>query len=94
MTEQELQKLKDTILSEYEKGNVVVTTAEGLVIYNLDEFIKQPTPGLLYDLNRLPEVVLAFLGDPKWVNDYAVAMVISRLKARVAALEAKENSES
>jgi hypothetical protein len=84
------EELKRTILAEYEKGNVVVATEEGLAVSKLDEFIEQPTTSLLYDLNRLPEVVFAFLDDPKWVNDYAVAMVISKLKAKIAALESKE----
>ena len=80
-------KLKDIILAEYEKGNVVVATdSGGLAVANLDAFIGQPTSGLLYDLNRLPEVVLTFIDDPKWVNDYAVAMVITAIKAKIAAL--------
>jgi len=73
-------ELKKRILSEYEKGNIVYATSEGLSVANLDKFIKQPTDGILYDLNRLPEVVLTLLDDPKWVNDYAVAMVITKLK--------------
>jgi len=74
------KKLQDTILEEAKKGNVVFSTFEGYAVCNLEEFIKQPTDGLLYDLNRLPEVVLTFLEDPKWVNDYAVYLVIKRLK--------------
>lgn len=73
-------EMRDMILQESEKGNVVYMGLEGLMIVPLDEFIAQPTEGLLYDLNRSPEVVLTFIDDPKWVNDFAVSMVIKRLK--------------
>jgi hypothetical protein len=59
----------------------------GLASANIDEFIKQPLDGILYDLNRLPEVVLTFIDDPKWVNDYAVYLVIKRLKEKLDELE-------
>lgn len=54
----------------------------------ITKFIKQPIDGILYDLNRSEEVVLTFLPDPKWVNDYAVAQVIRSLKSRIDELEA------
>lgn len=54
----------------------------------IKEFIKQPTEGMLYDLNRSETVVLTFLPDPRWVNDYAVAKVIAELKNRIKELEA------
>jgi len=56
-------------------------TPDGPAVANLDEFIKQPAEGILYDLNRGREVVLMFIDDPKWVNDYAVGLVIDKLKA-------------
>ena len=84
------EELKSKILEEYEKGNIVLATGDGLAVYNLEEFIKQPTEGMLYDLNRLPEVTLSFLNDPKWINDYAVAVVISNLKRKIAA---QQNAE-
>jgi hypothetical protein len=30
---------------------------------------------------------MTFLDDPKWVNDYAVALVIEKLKAEIGRLE-------
>jgi len=87
------EELKNKILKEYENGNIVLATMEGLSVAKIDDFIKQSTTGILYDLNRLPEVVLSFLDDPKWVNDYAVAMVISKLKARISELEKMEISK-
>ncbi len=80
--------IKEMILAEYKKGNIVVSTFDGLQVAPLKEIIKQPTDGLLYDLNRNEAVVLTFLPDPKWVNDYAVAQVIRALKSRIDELEA------
>lgn len=74
------EKFRDFVLAESRKGNVVVMGIEGPMAGPLEEFIKQPAEGILYDLNRLPEVVMTFIDDPKWVNDYAVSMVIRRLR--------------
>jgi len=75
------EKLKNAIFEEEKKGNLVYTEFDGsFTVANVESFIKQPTDGLLYDLNRLPEVVSTFLDDPKWVNDYAVYLVIKKLK--------------
>lgn len=80
-----METIKDKILEEYKKGNVVVSGFEGLQIMKLEDIIKQP--GILYDLNRVESVVLAFLPDPKWVNDYASSQVIRQLKKRIEELE-------
>ena len=82
-----MSDLKTKILLEYEKGNVVIATPDGLQGTKLSEFIKQPVEGLLYDLNRSESVVLTFIDDPKWVNDYAVCQVIRALKKRIHELE-------
>lgn len=81
--------VKNMILEEYQKGNIVVSGIEGLQSMDLEEFIKQPADGILYDLNRNESVVLTFLPDPKWVNDYAVSQVIRALKNRIDKLENK-----
>jgi len=80
-------ELKDEILKEYEKGNVVVASHDGIKAMPLKDFIKQPAAGILYDLNRGEVVVLTFLPDPKWVNDFAVAKVITALKAENKEME-------
>ncbi len=82
-----MEKIKDKILEEYKKGNIVIATNEGIRVMPIKEFVKQPTEGILYDLNRCEAVVLTFLPDPKWVNDYAVAKVITELKKRIKELE-------
>lgn len=82
MTELELE-LKDFILEKEKEGKIVVQTIDGLATMNLDDFINQPTEGILYDLNRSREVVLTYIDDPKWVNDYAVGLVIKKLKEMI-----------
>lgn len=79
--------IKDLVLAEYQKGNIVVAGVDGLQVMNLKEFIKQPADGILYDLNRNEVVVLTFIDDPKWVNDYAVCKTIQALKAELESLK-------
>ena len=73
-------KLRDFILEKEKEGKVVIQTVEGFAEIKLDDIIKQPAEGLLYDLNRDRLTVLTFIDDPKWVNDYAVGLVITKLK--------------
>lgn len=88
--EEKIQNLVNLVLSEEKKGNVVLSTFEGLAIANLSDLVdKQPIEGILYDLNRLPETVLTFINDPKWVNDYAVSLVIKKLHNERATLQAE-----
>ena len=82
-----MNELKEKVLAEYEKGNIVVATVEGLQVIELIEFIKQPVDGMLYDLNRDELTILTFIDDPKWINDYAVCQVIRALKSRIDELE-------
>lgn len=84
------QNIKDIILEEYKKGNIVTNSIEGLQAMPLEEFIKQPADGILYDLNRNETVILTFLPDPKWINDYAVAQVIRALKHKIDELRFKK----
>ena len=80
------ETLRDRILSEREKGNIVFWGLPGeLMSAKIDDFVKQPAEGILYDLNRLEEICLTFLQDPKWVNDFAVALTIRKLKDELAA---------
>lgn len=77
------ESLKDIILKEYQDGNIVIMSNDGLMKCKLEDFINQPVEGILYDLNRLEAVVLTFIDDPKWVNDFACAKVIRELKRRL-----------
>jgi len=88
----ELEEEKEPTVEEFKKivtdsekeGTVVFQTFMGLMGMPVEEIIKQPTDGLLYDLNRDKATILSNISAEdqfnKWVNDYAVAVVISKLK--------------
>lgn len=79
------EALRTRILAERDKGNIVFWGLENeLMAANLDEFVKQPADGILYDLNRSEEISLTFIADKKWVNDFAVALVIRKLAAKAS----------
>ena len=86
-----VEGFRDRLLSERDKGNIVFMTFDGPMAANLQEFIAQPADGILYDLNRSEEVVLTFIEDKKWVNDFAVCMVIRALKDKIEVLEREVN---
>jgi hypothetical protein len=81
------ENIRDIVLKESQDGNIVVACFDGLHKMKLSEFIEQPIEGILYDLNRDEAVVLTFINEPKWVNDYAVAKVIRALKQRIDELK-------
>ncbi len=81
------EELKELVLEKRKEGKLVYATHEGFISANIKEFIQQPVEGILYDLNRLEEVTLTFIDNPKWVNDFAVALTIRELKAYIAKLE-------
>jgi hypothetical protein len=84
---------KKLVLEEEGKGNVVFMTIEGPMKAPLSEFIKQPAYGILYDLNRDRATVLTMIKkDKKWVNDFAVSLVINELKRQLDAKN-KEGGE-
>ena len=81
------ESLRDKILAERAKGNLVYAHIEGYSVVSVEDFVKQPAEGMLYDLNRLEEVALSFITEKKWVNDFAVALTIRKLvEQRDAAL--------
>mgnify|MGYP001401593732 FL=1 len=71
--------LRDKILAERDNGNLVYAHIEGYSVVSVEDFVKQPVDGMLYDLNRGEEVSLSFITEQKWVNDFAVALVIRKL---------------
>lgn len=74
--------LKELVLQREKEGKIVFMTIDGPMEVDLDKFIQQPADGILYDLNRDRATVLTFIDDPKWVNDYAVGLVITKLKEK------------
>jgi len=92
----EIEKVLDEIKQQEKEGNVVFLTFEGFMCARLEDFVKQPADGILYDLNRdrVTTITLAEAGklDKRWVNDYAVAVVIKYLREQISALQ-KESEE-
>lgn len=88
-----MSELRDKILAEYKKGNVVIVTCEGLQVTNISDFIDQPIDGLLYDLNRDEATVLSHIEEPKWINDYAVCQVIRALKLKIDLINLVEHEK-
>lgn len=83
----EYNALKDNILAQYKRGNVCFMTIDGIMTCPMEEFVKQPLEGVLYDLNRDTATIMSFLDDPKWVNDLALTNVLKYLYNRVKELE-------
>lgn len=80
--EERKEKLKDVadyICKKEKENKICFLSFEGLNEIDIDDFLKQPLSGMLYDLNRSPEVILTFIDDKKWVNDYACMLIIKKL---------------
>jgi hypothetical protein len=75
--------IKEIVLNARKEGKVVILTSDGFRTISLEELVEQPIEGLLYDLNRSEEVVMAFMDDPKWINDFACVQVIRYLKNKL-----------
>ena len=74
MNDEETQKL---ILEKRKEGKVCFMTFEGLYTADVEEFIKQPADGILYDLNRDFPTTLTIMPEKRWINDLAVAVTIT-----------------
>ena len=85
----EKEELKKLVLDEYKKGNVVYATIDGLRTCSMEDFVKQPLEGMLYDINRDRVTVTMFLDDIKWVNDYALTHLLEYYYNRCKELEGK-----
>ena len=82
------KSLMDLVLEKRKEGKVVFWALPNeLCSADIKEFIKQPADGILWDLNRLEEVALTFIDDPKWTNDFAVALTIRALKDEISMLQ-------
>ena len=72
MEQKEIETIRDNVLSEWNKGNLVCADTEGLKSIKFENFIKQPIEGMLYDINRDKATILSSIDSPKWVNDFAL----------------------
>ena len=79
--DKKFESFRDMVLEKEKEGKIVVMTFDGYMEADLDEIIKQPTEGLLWDLNRDKLTILSWIDEKKWVNDYATMLVITKLKA-------------
>ena len=84
-----MKSIRDKILAEWDKGNLVYADIEGLKSINFKEFIKQPLEGMLYDINRNTVTILTFLDDPKWVNNFALTKLLEYYYNKCDELEKK-----
>ena len=71
-----IESIRDKVLAEWDKGNLVYADIDGLKSIKFKDFIKQPLEGMLYDINRCLPVILTFIEDPKWVNDFALVKLL------------------
>ena len=71
-----IESIRDKVLSEWDKGNLVYADFEGLKSIKFDDFINQPLEGMLYDINRCLPVIMTYIDDPKWVNDFALVKLL------------------
>lgn len=81
----ETNEIIEKIEDESKNGNIVLMTVEGLVVVKLEDFIKQPADGILYDLNKNESVALTFLRNQeiRGINDFAAALTIKALKSKL-----------
>ena len=76
MEKEIIESIRDKVLAEWDKGNLVYADIEGLKSIKFKNFIKQPLDGMLYDINRNTATILTFLDDHKWVNDFALTKLL------------------
>ena len=84
-----LESIKDKVLAEWEKGNLVFADFEGLKSIRFEDFINQPLDGMLYDINRNMATILTYIDEPKWVNDFALTKLLEYYYNKCKELENK-----
>lgn len=70
------EELKKLVLDEWKKGNIVFKTIEGLHKQKVEDFVRQPIEGQLYDIRDMA-TCLAFIDEPFGVNNFS-SMVLLR----------------
>lgn len=88
-------ELREMVLAARKEGKVVMwLLPDQLGTISLDDFVRQPADGILWDLNRGEECALSNTESVRWVNDFAVALTIRKLVEQRDAAEAKLASQS
>lgn len=93
----DIERTKELILERKEEGKIVFFDSIGrLVSCPIEEICDQPIEGLLYDLNRGEETILALAkaDNIQWVNNFAATQVIRYLYNKIEELKEKDNNEN
>lgn len=90
----DIERTQKLILERKAEGKLVFFDGIGrLVSCPIEEMCDQPIEGLLYDLNRGEETILALAkaDNIQWVNNFAATQVIKYLYNRVEELKKDNN---
>lgn len=89
MNKETFEQTLDVIRGQEKYGNITVKTIEGLAVIPLDDIANWEADSLLYDLNRdkATTITLGRNGMERWINDYAVAVVIEYLMKEIERLK-------
>lgn len=81
MNKETFEQTLDLIRCQEKYGNITIETIEGLAVIPLDDIVNWEADSLLYDLNRDKSTTISLGRDgmERWINDYAVAVVIEYL---------------
>ena len=81
MNKETFEQILDVIRGQEKNGNITIETIEGLAVIPLDDIVNWEADSLLYDLNRDKSTTISLGRDgmERWINDYAVAVVIEYL---------------
>jgi hypothetical protein len=78
--EKDRKELVDKVLKSIEEGNIVFINEEGFFQSPIEEFVKQPLEGMLYDLNRNEAVIRADAAREdtgwRWVHDLSLIKLL------------------
>lgn len=90
MDAETLEGLHEHIMEEAKNGYIVFYDGESLMRAKLDDFVKQGSSGVLYDLNRLEEVTITLAKNnvqvsmtERMVNDIAMATLVRYLMGKL-----------
>ena len=86
------EELKRLVMDEWKKGNIVFRSIEGLHRQKIEEFVRQPIEGQLYDINRDIATCLAFIDEPMGVNNFASMVLLRYYYDKCMRLEEKLKS--
>jgi len=87
----EEKSVPEMVMEQEKQGNVVFEGIEGTMGAKISEFIQQPVEGILYDLNRDKVTLFSQYSKDniRWINDYAVAVTITALRAELERVKAE-----